>query len=218
MGEVINPRSAYYHPEHVLATEDKFASLREWESQEYRAWYDGYTLSLEKTYCQWDVMMYICIRISFHIIVRMVNLNSMSLSKNLFSKYVLIHTGRKQVRQIWISNVQNFGGKDIFQLWMTSHPHLEKHFQVWVIASPAPGNSVSSAGDGVSHFWRKLFLERVMPSPAPGKGFPGAGVLPAPGNIYFWKRQLRAGFVPIPENANPPAPTKLLCSSEICYG
>jgi hypothetical protein len=34
-----------------------------------------------------------------------------------------------------ISNVQNFGGKDIFQLWVTS---------------PAPGKTFPSAGNGVT--------------------------------------------------------------------
>ncbi|KAM0890274.1 hypothetical protein ACQ4PT_027105 [Festuca glaucescens] len=35
--EVVHPRSTYFHPEHVLATDDKFSSLPKWESQQYRS-------------------------------------------------------------------------------------------------------------------------------------------------------------------------------------
>ncbi|RCV17254.1 hypothetical protein SETIT_3G205400v2 [Setaria italica] len=34
--EAVNPMGTYYHPEHELAQEDKYVSLREWENQEYR--------------------------------------------------------------------------------------------------------------------------------------------------------------------------------------
>ncbi|RCV29737.1 hypothetical protein SETIT_6G036600v2 [Setaria italica] len=33
--EVVNSRGTYYYPEHKLAQEDKYVSLREWENQEY---------------------------------------------------------------------------------------------------------------------------------------------------------------------------------------
>nr|TKW26745.1 hypothetical protein SEVIR_3G210300v2 [Setaria viridis] len=34
--EAVNPMGTYYHPEHELAQEDKYVSLRKWENQEYR--------------------------------------------------------------------------------------------------------------------------------------------------------------------------------------
>jgi hypothetical protein len=50
--------------------------------------------------------------------------------------------------------------------------------------------------------------------PTPANLFPGAGCLPTPGNIYFQKRQLGAGFAPALTNAIPPAPKNIFCSSE----